>query len=195
MFRFPSLTLLSFLLLLAGCEKESINITEEIPETTDPVVIETQDDPEEEVFFLRMPGGETLELNGQGVIDENGIIGLVTSESSFVDCQDGVITFNLGGSDRGFLLGLSSDPALGQAVVLGFALDLPGLSENSSASIAPDCATVPATLEITTLTEDRIAGVYAAEFFTTDGPGTDCASLTNLGPVEVVFNVSLTPCQ
>lgn len=183
------------LLFLVSCEKESINITEEIPETIDPTIVEVGDENQGDVFFLKTSSGDTIDLNGQGVIDEMGIVGLVTNESSYVDCQGGIITFNIGGTERGFYLGLSSDPNLGQAVFLGGAFGLPGFGENSAAFIAPDCAIQPGSLDITTLTEDRIAGVYVAEFFTSTGVDSGCESLTSLGLVELVFNVALTACE
>ena len=195
MLRYLSFIVFALSLFLVGCEKESIDIIEEVPETVDPVVIETQDEDQEEVFFLSMPSGDTIDLNGQGVIDDLGIVGLVTDESFFVECQDGIITFNIGGAERGFYLGLSSDPMLGQAVFLGGAFDLPGLVENSSAFIAPDCSTEEPTLDINTLTEDRIAGVYTSEFFTASFGSVDCENLTSLGRIKVVFNVALTPCE
>ena len=195
MLRYLSFTVFALSLFLVGCEKESIDIIEEVPETVDPVVVEVQDENQESLFFLRMPSGDTIDLNGQGVIDDLGIVGLVTNESSYVECQDGIITFNFGGPERGFYLALSSDPTLGQDVFLGGAFDLPGLAENSSAFIAPDCSTEEPTLDITTLTEDRIAGVYTSEFFTAPFGSVDCENLTSLGIVKVVLNVALTRCE
>ncbi|MEM6771900.1 MAG: hypothetical protein AAF597_15065, partial [Bacteroidota bacterium] len=116
---------------------------------------------------------------------------LVTSESSAVRCEESGIGITVDGTDPGFYLAILSEPE--PTVFLGGGVDIDGLADGY-AFINLDCATQPATLDIIAQTEDRLEGIYTAEFFT-GIPGPDCADLTNLGPVEVVFNVALTACE
>jgi len=189
MLRYLSLTVFALSLFLVGCEKESFEITEETPDTLDPTVIETTDD--EDVFFLRMPNGENVELEGEAVIDENGVIGLVTPNSSAASCVEGVISISFDGTDPGFFLAIATVPE--QVVFLAGGVDVDGFVDGF-AFLSEECAGETATLEITTLTDDRIAGVYTAEFFT-GAQVFSCNDLTSIGMVDVVFDVPLTACE
>lgn len=189
MLRNLSLTLFACTLLLVSCEKESINIIEETPETINPVVVETTDD--EDVFFLRMPDGENVELEGEAVIDENGLIGLVTSGSSAVRCVEGGISISIDATDPGFFLAITTVPE--QTVFLAGGVDIDGFAEGYSFT-SLECSEEAPSLEITTLTEDRVAGVYTTEFFT-GVQVTGCEDLTSIGVIDVVFDVPLTACE
>ncbi|MEM9929219.1 MAG: hypothetical protein AAF840_05345, partial [Bacteroidota bacterium] len=138
--------------------------------------------------------GETLEFSGRGFITEEGFIGLTTSPTSDLGCEDGVFSLSLDASDPGFFLVVATEPQ--QAVFLAGGVDVDNFIDGI-AFINPTCATVDPTLEITELAEDQISGTYTAEFFTLDltNPGNECENYTNLGPVEVVFNVALEPCN
>lgn len=186
-FILPSFLLLGFLLLV-GCEKENFDVVEENPEVVTPVVVETEE--EANNFFLKTPGGETIGLKGQGAISANGAVVLTTSATTTIQCSDSTFSVDFAGDDPGFWMVLFGQP---DPVVLFAAAE--SVPELSNAFVRADCETVPTTLEITAFTDSRIAGRYTTEFFTDPDNTGLCEDYTNLGVIEIVFDVALTPCQ
>lgn len=191
MLRFLPTVLVALVILMVSCEKENFDITEEIPEETNPVIVETE---EEDVFFLKMPNGETVDLEGQGVIDEN-VVGLVTSSSSAISCEDGIISIAFDPTTPGFFTVFTLSPDADPFVLIGGGAMIEGFTDDF-ALIDGRCESMPSSLEVITLTEDRFEGIFTAEFFTSNGTSSgDCEDLISLGLIEVVFNVALVTCE
>lgn len=184
------LLLSSLFLFSFGCEKDNFETTEETPETTEPTIVETE---EENYISYRMPSGALITQTGVGLINDEGFIGLATSETAVAEClEGGTISLSVDGS--GLVLGFLSDP-----VAVGFvsAFDVEG-AENAFVFRNPDCESTAPELELTTLTDEQAAGSVSVELFAFNsvgpGPGT-CEDYTSLGMFEIEFNVSLETCN
>ncbi len=183
---------LSFIFLFAfGCEKDNFDIVDETPDITDPTVIETED-PVDFITY-RMPSGTSVTQTGGGLITNEGFVGLATSETAVAECLDGG-TISLSTNGAGLTMGFLTDPL--EVFFIG-AYDLEGAPDANSFRV-PACETTAPELELTTLTDDQVAGSLSLELFTlnpANPTSVDCEDIISLGVVEVEFNVPLTRCN
>ena len=188
-----SLFLLSALFIFSSCEKDNFDLLEETEDPTEPVIIEE----ESETSFMKylLPNGELVTTPGRAMINPNGDIGLSTAEEGLMVCEDGII--GIGNETPGMVLVFSTQL---EENVLYFAVgnQVEGIEE-SWVVTNPFCEATASTLEITSLTDDMVAGTATMELFNGDpnfpGIPTECEGLISQGVFEVSFNLPLTLCE
>jgi len=187
-----SFFLLSALFIFASCEKDNFDVLEEIEDPTTPVIIEEEEEP----TFLKylLPNGESVTTPGRAVLADDGFIALSTAEEGSIECTDGVIS--IANESTGLVIILSTRSSIDSLVfALGTSVD--GLAEQFVQS-SPDCETTSSTVDITSLTDENVAGTVMAEFFAPDlsnPTATDCDLLVSTGVFEISFNLPLTVCD
>lgn len=193
MFRFVPIALIACcFIVFTGCEKDNFDIIEETPEVTEPVVVETEE--VQNYISYRMPSGAVTTQTGVGLINEQGFVGLATSETATAECLEGGV-ISLGVSGSGLYMAFVTEPVVEPFIVGAF--DLEG-GPDASAFRNPVCESSPPVLSLTTLTDEQAAGTLSIEFFTLnpDNPtSTACEDAISLGVFDVEFDVALQTCN
>ncbi|MEL7161836.1 MAG: hypothetical protein AAFN92_13830 [Bacteroidota bacterium] len=175
-----------------ACEDNNFDFLTEEELSEEPTIVDVV--PESYVEF-RSPEGKSAGQIGRGLITDDGLIALGTSEEEFLTCQrDGSI--RLANDKEGLFLAFNTSPNLELLRAWGNGVE--GIEEEEVFSVRGCDGGTPPVLRITEQTQEAVAGTLTAELYKPKPDSTIaselCDNYVSLGVYEIAFRVDLVSC-